>query len=57
MMSVQEVQIVQVGTIRIEVDVVWWWGGRKPELVVFTGFATQEYPQPKILCLSPCLSH
>jgi len=49
--NVYEVQIVQIGTIRIEVGR----GGNQTSRI-FKGFATQEHPQPKILCLFPCLS-
>ena len=51
--NVYEVQIVPIGTIRIEVGKVRWGDTSR----IFTGFATQEHPQPKILCLFLCLSH
>ena len=49
MINVYEVQIVPI-------EVVGEVGGSQTSRI-FTGFATQEHPQPKILCLFPCLSH
>jgi hypothetical protein len=71
MMSANEkkVLIVLVGTIRIEYSLRVGWGGERRDgkrgdggdirlgRQLFTGFATQNHPRPRILCFSPCLSH